>query len=60
MKYSDIKTAYTENGKVYHIEETMAGETLIQEFNTLREAFDYVQYIQVCEKEGETYRKDIQ
>ena len=53
MKYSDIKTAYTENGKVYHIEETMAGETLIQEFNTLREAFDYVQYIQVCEKEGE-------
>ena len=30
MQYSDIKIAYTENGKVYHIEETMAGETLIQ------------------------------
>ena len=53
MKYSDIKTAYTENGKVYHIEETMAGETLIQEFNTFKEAHEYVLYIQQCEKEGE-------
>ncbi len=53
MKYSDIKTAYTESGKVYHIEETMAGDTLIQEFNTFKEAHEYVLYIQQCEKEGE-------
>jgi len=54
MKYSDIKTAYNENGaKVYHIEEVMAGDVIIQEFWSLQEAEKYVLYIQQCEKEGE-------
>jgi len=56
MKYSDIKEAYNENGaKVYHIVEVMAGEPIIQEFWSLKEAKDYVLYIQQCEKEGEQY-----
>ena len=47
MKYSDIKKVfYHEQEPVYHIEEVMAGEVIIQEFNTRKEAEDYVKYIQ--------------
>ena len=47
MKYSDIKKVfYHEQEPVYHIEEVGAGEVTIQEFNTLKEAEDYVKYIQ--------------
>ena len=52
MTYSDIKTMHTENGKVYYVEETMAGETDVVDFSTMDEAREYVLFIQKAIKEG--------
>jgi cell fate (sporulation/competence/biofilm development) regulator YmcA (YheA/YmcA/DUF963 family) len=41
-----IKTITNKHGsKVYHIEETIDGHGIVQEFWTLKEAREYLQYV---------------
>jgi len=41
-----IKTITNENGcNVYHIEETIDGHGIVQEFWTMKEARDYLEYV---------------
>ena len=41
-----IKTITNKNGSnVYHIEETIDGHGIVQEFWTIKEARDYIEYV---------------
>ena len=52
MTNSTIKTIMNSNGAmVWHIEETIDGHGIVQEFGTLKEAQEYLQYINDLEGE---------
>ena len=50
MTISTIKSSRDSSGQmVWHIEETIDGHGIVQEFGTLKEAQEYLQYINELE-----------
>tara|TARA_Y100001973_G_C5201356_1_gene337938 strand:- start:12 stop:233 length:222 start_codon:yes stop_codon:yes gene_type:complete len=53
MYFSEIKKVIGDNEKpVYHIEETIGGHGIIQEFNTYKEAEEYLSYLKELNTKG--------
>ena len=53
MAFSEIRKAISDNGKlVYHIEETIGGHGIIQQFDTYKEAEEYLAYLKELDTKG--------